>query len=224
MRGEPMCWGEQDERPGQDPWVQPEACQSREDQGDDEAFGYWEGQSFVYGVVVTEGIAALGALLGLAGALAGRLRGAAGRIDDELGYDGGNLPRRAFGRFQRDITRKTFSDHHVDRTLADVVTFNKALVVHGLQVGLTQQLPGLADLQAGQFLQVLAKPDVDLVSGIPPTVAIDQRDGYSAASGVDSASGRTPESLVHTRVQVSSRTARTRKSPRSTARGQTAPS
>src|ERR1700733_3975485 len=56
------------------------------------------------------------------------------------------LARGAFRGLERDIAGKAFGDHHVDLAAADIVAFDKTLIVETGQAFFTQDTPGLAHL------------------------------------------------------------------------------
>ena len=59
---------------------------------------------------------------------------------------GADLARRAFGSLQRDIAGKAFGHHDVDRALADVVAFDKAVIDEAGAARGVQQARGVLDL------------------------------------------------------------------------------
>jgi hypothetical protein len=70
-----------------------------------------------------------------------------------VAHIGRDLPRRSFGRLQRDISGEAFRDHHIDGAEADIIPFDEADVIEIGEIGLAQHAPCLADrLQALDFL------------------------------------------------------------------------
>ena len=87
----------------------------------------------------------------------------------------GELPRRALGRLQRDITAESLSDDDVGRPLADTVSLDEADEFELRQIHRPQQFRSFAD-----FLSALDILDADVEEAYRRTLQIEQNARHGA--------------------------------------------